>query len=129
MQDVSKLLVKVRLSLSLSLSLCARVCARAQLCMYDIVYVSVSFCTFMPPLSVFFHRAGGGTAAAQSYHVSINARSERDLDPATVMKKVADAGGAKYSVHEQTAAAAAAAVRARHRGWWWGSLHMVRQWH
>jgi len=39
----------------------------------------------------------------QSFHVQINARSDRDLDEATVLKKVADAGGAKYSVHEKKA--------------------------
>ena len=33
--------------------------------------------------------------------MQINARSDRDLDPATVMKKVADAGGAKYSIHDR----------------------------
>ena len=33
----------------------------------------------------------------KGYHVQITARSETDLDPATIMNKVADSSGSKYS--------------------------------
>lgn len=35
--------------------------------------------------------------SCKGYHVQITARSEADLDPATIMKKVADSSGSKYS--------------------------------
>lgn len=33
----------------------------------------------------------------QGYHVQITARNESDIDPATIMNKVADSSGSKYS--------------------------------
>ncbi|KAI9171950.1 Drebrin-like protein [Paramyrothecium foliicola] len=42
------------------------------------------------------------------YHVQITARSDSDLEPDSVMRKVADASGAKYSSSSAGAAAAAA---------------------
>ncbi|OHW92936.1 SH3 domain-containing protein [Colletotrichum incanum] len=40
------------------------------------------------------------------YHVQITARSESDLEPESVMRKIADASGAKYSAGGSTASAA-----------------------
>ena len=37
----------------------------------------------------------------QGVHVTINARTETDLDPDDVTKKVAKASGANYSVHQE----------------------------
>ena len=37
----------------------------------------------------------------KGFHVEITARSEVDVDPAVIMKKVQDSSGAKYS-HQQT---------------------------
>ncbi len=39
----------------------------------------------------------------QGAHVTINARSEMDLDEDEVMKKVSTASGAKFSVHKEKA--------------------------
>lgn len=36
-----------------------------------------------------------------SYHVQINARSDADVDPQHILKRVADSSGAKYSVHNE----------------------------
>ena len=43
------------------------------------------------------------------YHVQITARSDSDLEPATIMQKVADASGAKYSAGSNAAGAVAPA--------------------
>ncbi|KAK2065118.1 SH3 domain-containing protein [Colletotrichum caudatum] len=40
------------------------------------------------------------------YHVQITARSESDLEPESVMRKIADASGAKYSAGSSTTSAA-----------------------
>ncbi|PHH73076.1 hypothetical protein CDD82_5667 [Ophiocordyceps australis] len=45
------------------------------------------------------------------YHVQITARSDADLDPDSIMKKVADASGAKYSAASSSSGAMAAAGR------------------
>ncbi|KAK1239634.1 hypothetical protein MKX07_001088 [Trichoderma sp. CBMAI-0711] len=42
------------------------------------------------------------------YHVQITARSESDLDPEAIMRKVADASGAKYSAGSSAGVAASA---------------------
>ncbi|KAK0383300.1 hypothetical protein NLU13_9213 [Sarocladium strictum] len=42
------------------------------------------------------------------YHVQITARSDTDLDPESIMRKVADASGAKYSAGSSTGGSAAA---------------------
>ena len=39
----------------------------------------------------------------QGAHVTINARSEMDLDEDEVLKKVATASGSKFSVHKEKA--------------------------
>ena len=40
---------------------------------------------------------------AQGAHVTINARSEMDLDEDEVLKKVSTASGAKFGVHKEKA--------------------------
>ncbi|KAK4197735.1 hypothetical protein QBC40DRAFT_284933 [Triangularia verruculosa] len=77
------------------------------------------------PKNVFIAWCGGGVpertkgyftshvAAVQKvltgYHVQITARSDVDLEPETIVQKVADASGAKYSAGSAPAPAAAAA--------------------
>lgn len=39
----------------------------------------------------------------KGYHVSLQARSEADVEPAHILKRVADSSGAKYSVHNEPA--------------------------
>ncbi|KAI8337483.1 hypothetical protein BC941DRAFT_461129 [Chlamydoabsidia padenii] len=38
----------------------------------------------------------------KSFHVQINARDEADVEPALIMKRVAESSGANYSVHKET---------------------------
>lgn len=47
------------------------------------------------------------------YHVQITARSESDLEPATIMQKVADASGAKYSAGVGVTASAPPPVKSK----------------
>ncbi|KAJ3120548.1 hypothetical protein HK098_004522 [Nowakowskiella sp. JEL0407] len=37
----------------------------------------------------------------RGYHVQIQARTSTDIDPDTIMKRVKDAAGAKYAIHDQ----------------------------
>ncbi|KAL1924197.1 uncharacterized protein VTP21DRAFT_7232 [Calcarisporiella thermophila] len=37
----------------------------------------------------------------KGYHLQINARSEEDVDPEYIMKRVAESSGAKYSIHRE----------------------------
>lgn len=39
---------------------------------------------------------------SQGAHVTINARSEEDVEPETILAKVAKASGANFSFHKQT---------------------------
>ncbi len=43
------------------------------------------------------------SSVSQGAHVTINARSEMDLDEDEVLKKVSTASGAKFSVHKEKA--------------------------
>lgn len=38
----------------------------------------------------------------QGAHVTINARTEEDVEPEVIMEKVAKASGANYSFHKET---------------------------
>lgn len=38
----------------------------------------------------------------QGAHVTINARAEQDVEPETIMQKVAKASGANYSFHKES---------------------------
>lgn len=41
------------------------------------------------------------TSPNDSYHLSINARSSFDISPTHIKKRIADASGAKYSIHNE----------------------------
>jgi hypothetical protein len=55
--------------------------------------------SFFPPRSRRFRTQ----ADERRYHVSIQARSENDVVPSQILKRVADSSGAKYSVHNEPA--------------------------
>ena len=42
----------------------------------------------------------------KGYHVHIQARSEEDIKPEVILKKVKDASGAKYGIHKEKGSSA-----------------------
>ncbi|KAJ3410880.1 hypothetical protein HDV05_003135 [Chytridiales sp. JEL 0842] len=70
-----------------------------------------AFCRVIEPISklpkfVFISWCGEGVPVAkkgyiQGFHVHVNARGEYDITPDAIMKKVKDASGAKYGIHNE----------------------------
>lgn len=61
-----------------------------------------------------FHSHSATVAAfLKASHIQINARNEDDVEPEVILKRLADSGGAKYSVQQKQASAAAVPARDR----------------
>ncbi|KAJ3257045.1 hypothetical protein HDU77_002882 [Chytriomyces hyalinus] len=72
--------------------------------------VFISWCGDGVPVAkkgLFHHHVNDAVKFFKGFHVHINARSEIDVTPDAIMKKIKDSSGAKYSIHNEGAKKAA----------------------